>query len=139
MKQLIIFITLLGLMACQSNTDVAPALATSEIAGTYQTNAFLDYRYLALPASQMPTVTLRATATNTLTLVWNQSLPKAGVQTLVGITLVQQPDQGIELMQAGQVIGSIKTNRVFTDSGMETQGKLLRLSTLNLTFSGYRP
>lgn len=139
MKHLILFSTLLGLAACRPNADVAPVPLPVEVVGTYQTNGFLDYRCLALPANQMPTVTIRATGLNTLTVTLTRFRPKTHIQTLTGVTLSPQPDQHMALLRGNQVIGSVQTSRVFTASGMETQGKLLRLSAMNTDFTGYLP
>ena len=139
MKHFVLFCSLLGLVACQSNADVTPVPLTNEIVGTYQTNSFMNYLCLTLSANQMPTVTLHATDDHTATLIITQSFPKSSVQTIRDVSLIQQPDQSIELRLAGQVIGTIQKGRVFTASGMETQGNLLQLSTSTIDFTGYRP
>lgn len=138
MKQFVLFSALLGLVACQPK-DVAPASPTSEFAGTYRTNGFLDYQWLTASATQMPTATLESTGSNLLTLTLTESFPSISVQTFTDVTLTEQPDQSLTLVQAGQIIGSVQTSRVFTASGMEIQGKLLRLSIPNKTFTGYQP
>ncbi len=139
MKQFILISTLLGLGACRPGADVMPVTLSSKVVGTYQTNEFIDYRWLTLPASRMPNVTLWATDTNTVLLTLTQSFPKASTQTFVNVTLIRQPDQSIELRQAGRVLGSIQTSQVLNASGMATQGRLLRLSCPTIDFTGYQP
>lgn len=139
MKQLLFLTLSLGLLACQPNTDVTPVSPTSDVTGTYQTNGFLDYRCLTLLASQMPTVSIRQTNDTTLTLTVMRLSPKPSVEILNGVTMLLQPDQSYELRQAGRVIGSVQTGRVFNASGMEAQGRLLRLSSQASAFVGYHP
>lgn len=139
MKPLLLLTLMPGLLACQPNTDVTPVSPTSGVVGTYQTNGFLDYRTLTLSASQMPTVSIRQTNDTTLTLTVTRLLPKASSETITGVTMLLQPDQSYELRQAGRVIGSVQTGRVFNASGMETQGRLLRLSNQTSAFVGYQP
>lgn len=139
MKQLLLLTLLPGLLACQLNTSVTPVSPTSDVVGTYQTNGFLDYRCLTLSSSQMPIVTIQQADDTTLTLTVRRVSPKASVEVLNGVTTLLQPDQSYELRQAGRVIGSVQTGRVFNASGMETQGRLLRLSSQTSAFVGYQP
>ncbi len=131
--------SLLLLSACQSNTDVNPVPLPDAITGTYQTNKFLDYTCLTLPANQMPVATIQSADAATFTLTLIQAAPAANVRTVTGVTIVRQDDQRVDLVQNGRVIGSVQTGRVFTASGMETQGRLLRISDSTLTFTGYQP
>lgn len=139
MKTLLLPGLLLLLTACQPNADVNPVSSADAVTGTYQTNPFLDYTRLTLSAGQMPIATIKAANDNTLTLTITQSAPTINVRTLTGITIVREDDQQLNLVQNGRVIGSVQTGRAFTANGMETQGKLLRLSDSTLTFVGYHP
>lgn len=139
MKQIVLFTVFMGAVACQPSANVTPVLPISEMVGAYKTNGFLDYRCLTLSASQMPVVTLQVTGSNKLTLTFSQAIPQANRQIFKDLTITQQSDQRYEFRQGNRVIGSLQMGRVFTDSGMETQGKLLQLSAPTLTFTGYRP
>ena len=139
MKQLLLSGLLLSLIACQSSTDVSPLSASDAVVGTYQTNPFLDYTRLTLSTGQMPVVSIRPAADNTLTLTITQAVPTATVRAITGVVAVWHDDQRTNLIYKGQVIGSVQTGRAFTVNGMETQGKLLRLADSTLTFIGYRP
>ncbi len=139
MKTLILPGLLFLFTACQSGTDVNPASLTDAIVGRYQTNQYLDYTRLTLSTDQMPVVVIQSAADHALTLIIATPASTANVRAIAGVTLVRQDDQRTNLVRNGQVIGSVQAGRVFTASGMETQGHLLRLADSTLAFIGYRP
>lgn len=147
MKKQLLFcmLSLGGMTACQPEADVVPNATTlsGEVAGSYRTNAFLDLSCVALPTGQMPSVDLRAETDSTVTVRYTRYTPDRVVQQLSGVTLRRQAE-AVQLRLADSSIGTLQTDRIFTNSGMEKQGKLLRISLQNsaqqpaLLFSGYR-
>ncbi|MBO0950224.1 hypothetical protein [Fibrella forsythiae] len=141
MKKALLFSTLLFVSAaCSRNNDVAPTLA-SEVAGTYLTNGFLDILCIALPANQMPAVTLTPETEAAVTLTYLRQYPTAQSQTLTHLQLTRLADKSIQLTQQGQVLGTVQTDRAFNTNGMERQALVLRVQTnanpqTAITFTG---
>lgn len=133
MKKQLLFCTLIGIMtACQQETDVQPNSVTlaSEVVGTYRTNLYLDPSYVATSADQMPVMELKAESDSTVTLLYTKQYPTKTSQLIEHVRLSRQPT-GIQLRSAGVVIGTMETDRIFTDNGMEKQGQLLRIHVSN--------
>lgn len=143
MKKQLLFCALAGvMMACQQESDIQPNSVTlaSEVVGTYRTNLYLDPSYVATSAEQMPVTELRAESDSAVTLVYTKQYSPRASRLIEHILLSRHPT-GIELRSAGSVIGTLETDRIFTDNGMEKQGKLLRLNVQkntqnSLTFVG---
>ena len=126
--------------ACGPAQDVSPTLS-SEVAGTYQTNGFLDYLRITLPADKMPVATLTRETDATVTLTYLQQYPTPATQTITNIQLNRLADNSIELIQQGTVLGSVRPDRAFSNNGMERQALVLRLqqpSKTGITFTGAR-
>ena len=128
MKHLILSTLLIGLAACGRGTDIAPTLA-GEVAGRYQTNSFLDFRCIALPSGSMPSATLKSQSDVTVTLTYQETYPTVKSQTIANIALQRLTDTSIRLINNGNVIGTVRTDRVFSSNGMERQGLVLRVQT----------
>lgn len=126
MKHLILSALLLGLAACGRGTDIAPTLA-SEVAGSYQTNGFLDVLCVSLPPNKMPTAALKSQSDAVVTLTYQQSYPVQQTRIIDNVLLQRQADNSIQLLSAGSVIGTVRTDRVFSSNGMEQQGLVLRV------------
>lgn len=130
MKKQLLFCAIVGTMtACQHETDIQPTLPTlaGEVAGTYRTNVYLDPSRVAIPAAQMPYTELKAESDSSVTLVYNTQYLTKTSQSIQHIQLSRQADL-IQLRVADSSIGTLQTDRIFTDSGMEKQGKLLRVN-----------
>ena len=142
MKKQLLFCALVGTMtACQRETDIQPTSSTlaGEVVGIYRTNVYLDPSRVAIPTEQMPYTELKAESDSTVTLVYSLAKTSRSIQH---IRLSRQAD-GIQLLLADSSIGTLQTDRVFTTSGMEKQGKLLRINMQNdatnqLYFAGYK-
>ncbi|GAB4036249.1 hypothetical protein [Spirosoma jeollabukense] len=143
MTKQLLFCAFVGtLTACQHEADIQPtstALA-AELVGTYHTNSYLDPSYVALSAGQMPYAELKAESDSTVTLVYTKLYPEKASLSLPHVALSRQTN-GVQLRLADSSIGTVQTDRVFTNNGMEKQGKLLRLTIQNdpqniLNFSG---
>lgn len=113
-------------MSCGRGTDITPTLA-GEVAGRYQTNSFLDFRCIALPSGSMPSATLKSQSDATVTLTYQETYPTARTQTIANISLYRQADNSVQLISGGNVIGTVRTDRVFSSNGMERQGLVLRV------------
>ncbi|WP_080237638.1 hypothetical protein [Spirosoma rigui] len=130
--------------ACEHETAIEPTAQTlaGEVAGTYHTNVYLDPSRVALSASQMPYAELKRESDSTVTLLYTKRYPAAGTVRIPNVVLNRQPDL-IQLRVADSSIGTLQTDRVFTDNGMEKQGKLLRVSLptgdrQNQPFTGFK-
>ena len=133
MTKQLLFCALVGtLTACQHEADIQPSPSTlsGELVGTYRTNFYLDPSSVALPADQMPYAELKAESDSTVTLVYTKLYPTKTSQSLEHVSLSRQTN-GIQLRLADSTIGTLQTDRVFTNSGMEKQGKLLRVNIQN--------
>ncbi|WP_420146643.1 hypothetical protein, partial [Spirosoma sp.] len=95
--------------------------------GTYRTNVYLDPSQVATPTGQMPFAELRGESDSSVTLVYTTTYPTKAEQSIQHVTLSRLTN-GIQLRASGSVIGTLQTDRIFTNSGMEKQGKLLRIS-----------
>lgn len=135
MKKRLLFCALLGsLTACQQESDIEPnsASLSSEVAGTYRTNFYLDPSCVAISANQMPFAELKAESDSTVTLVYTRLYPAKVVSRIPNINLSRQTD-AIVFRVADSSVGTLQTDRIFTDNGMEKQGKLLRISMQSQT------
>ncbi|CCH56265.1 hypothetical protein BN8_05587 [Fibrisoma limi BUZ 3] len=142
--QLLLFVLLGGLVACQKDGDVQPTSLASEVAGTYQTNRFIDVLTLPIPSDKTTTVELKAESANEVTMIVTRRFPAPETWTLTHAVLSRQQDQSIAITAQGIQVGSLQQDRVFTDNGMETQGRVLRirltgtsLSDDELNFTGF--
>ena len=142
MKKALLFSTLLFMSAaCSRSNEVAPTLA-GEVAGTYLTNGFLDYLCIALPAGQMPTVSLTPETDVAVTLTYLTRYPVARSQRITHLQLTRLSDSSIQLSQSGRVIGTVQTDRAFNTNGMERQALVLRVQANStdpqtaITFTG---
>ncbi len=105
-----------------------PATLAGEVSGTYRTNPYLDPSCVATPAGQMSVVTLRPESDGVVSLVYAYQFPKPGTHQLTGVLLSRQADSAVQLTHGNVVLGTVQTDRVFTNNGMEKQGKLLRIN-----------
>ncbi|MEZ0612266.1 hypothetical protein ACAW74_27400 [Fibrella sp. WM1] len=125
--------------ACGRESDIAPTLAT-EVAGEYQTNGFLDYLCIALPADKMPTATLREESANSVTLTYLQQYPTTRLLTIKQVQLQRLPDNSVQLIQQGEILGTVRTDRAFGNNGLERQALVLRVQrqsdTDSFSFTG---
>jgi len=147
MKKQLLFCVLLGSLAsCAQEADVQPSTGSlaKEVAGKYQTNFYLDPSCVAIPASQMPYAEIRAESDSSVTMIYTKLYP-AKMNRVVGrIRLVRQP-AGIDLRLADSIVGTLRTERIFANNGMEKQGQLLRIMMGQtdpqnfLYFAGTRP
>ena len=145
MKKPLLFCSLIGILSgCSSEADISPGSFSlaSKAAGLYRTNFYLDPSSVATPADKMPSTELKAESDSTVSLTYTKFYPTPGSQSIQRVLLRQQMD-GIELLVNGSPIGTLRTDRIFTDNGMEKQGSLLRLtvradSTNRLNFSGIK-
>lgn len=145
MKKQLLFCAFVGTMtACQREMDIQPTSPTlaGEVAGTYRTNVYLDPSRVSIPAEQMPYTELKAESDSSVTLVYNTQYLTKSSQSIQHVRLSQQADL-IQLLVADSSIGTLQTDRVFTNDGMEKQGKLLRVniqtdSKTQLTFAGVK-
>ena len=108
---------------------MAPTLA-GEVAGSYQTNSYLDVSCVALPANQMPAVGVRQESDMAVTITYQRTYPVTQLMTLKNVQLVRLSNQQIKLIYAGTDIGTAQMDRAFSSSGMESQAMVLRLSQL---------
>ncbi len=143
MKKPLLFCSLLGMLSgCYNEDGISPNASSlaSQAAGLYRTNLYLDPSRVATPTDKMPYTELRAESDSTLTLTYTKLYPTPGSQSIQNVLVKQQLD-GLQLTVAGLPVGTLRTDRVFTNNGMEKQGRLLRLSlpgdsTDSLHFSG---
>ncbi len=143
-KQFLLFALLSAATACRRETDIQPNAPTlgEEVAGTYQTNAYLDPGCVALSDGQMPSIELKAESDSTVTLIYTQRHPARSSQRIPNVALNRQAEV-IYLRVADSSIGSWQTDRIFINNGMEKQGKLLRISRQNgpqppFSFTGFK-
>jgi len=130
MKKQLLFCALIGtLTACQHEEDIQPNSTSlaSEVVGTYRTNFYLDPSCVAISAGQMPYAELKAQSDSTVTLVYTKLSPVKTSRLIENVSLSRQAN-GVQLRVANSSIGTLQTDRVFTDNGMEKQGKLLRIN-----------
>ena len=130
MTKRLLFCSLVSVLAaCQRETDIQPTASSlaNEVVGTYHTNFYLDPANLAIPADQMPFMVLKAETGNSVTLIYTKLYPAKTSQVVEHISLFRQAE-GIQLQVDNTIIGTLQTDRIFTNNGMEKQGKLLRLS-----------
>lgn len=133
MNQRLLLCALLAMAtACQHESDIQPNAQTlaGEVAGTYRTNVYLDPSCVALSAGQMPYAQLQAESDSTVTMIYTKLYPAKSSQRFSNIILKRQAD-GIQLRVVDSSIGTLQTDRIFLNSGMEKQGKLLRISLQN--------
>lgn len=143
-QRLLLFALLAAATACQRETDIqptAPSLA-GEVIGTYRTNVYLDPSCVALATDKLPYTELRAESDSTVTLTYTNLYPVRSSERIPNVTLRRQAD-AIHLRVADTSIGTLQTDRVFMNSGMEKQGNLLRVSFRNdpqrpVYFAGFR-
>lgn len=143
MKKPLLFCSLMGaLSGCYSEANISPSSTSlaSKAVGVYRTNFYLDPSSVATPADEMPYTELKAESDSTLSLTYTRFYPTPSSQFIQHV-LVRQLSDGVQLELGGSTIGTLKTDRVFTNNGMERQGQLLRLtvpgdSTNTLNFSG---
>lgn len=130
MKKRLLFCSIAGLLAsCQQETDIQPTSAslTNEVAGTYRTNVYLDPSTVAMPSDQMPYAVLKPESDSSVILTYITLYPAEASQVIEHVLLSRQAD-GIQLRLSNKTIGSLQTDRIFTNNGMEKQGQLLRLT-----------
>ncbi|MGF7218520.1 hypothetical protein GGR92_004697 [Spirosoma lacussanchae] len=132
-KQLLFCVLLGSLTACQPDSDIQPGTASlaGEIGGRYRTNVFLDPSCVALSSSQLPTVTLLAESDSAVSVLYAYQYPQKGTRRVEGVALSRQADSSVQLRVGNTTLGSVQTERVFTDNGMEKEGKLLRITYQN--------
>ena len=132
------------LTACQREADIQPnglSLA-GEVSGTYHTNVYLDPSCVAIPADKMPYAQLKEESDSSVTLVYTKLYPGKASEFIEHISLHRQSD-GVQLRVDDLNIGTLQTDRVFTNNGMEKQGKRLQVtvgkdSANPVYFSGFR-
>ena len=144
-QRLLLFALLATATACQRDADVQPSPQTlaSEVAGTYRTNVYLDPSCVALSANQMPYAELHAESDSTVTLIYTKLYPDKSSQRIPNIGLGRGETDAIQLRLADSSIGTLQTDRIFMNNGMEKKGKLLRISLQNdpqrsLYFAGFK-
>lgn len=114
--------------ACHRESEVQPNATSlaSEVAGTYRSNFYLDLSCVAIPADKMPYAELRAESDSTITLVYTRLYPQRESHRVEHISLSRKAEV-IQLSTTEGTIGTVQTDRVFTNNGMEKQGQLLRI------------
>ena len=129
MKQFLFCLLLSSLAACTPGNDVQPNPGTlaGEVSGLYRTNPYVNPSCVAIPAEKMPTITLRPESDGVVSLVYTYQFSKPDSQQLTGVLLSRRADSVVQLTYGNVVLGTVQTDRVFTDNGMEKQGKLLRV------------
>lgn len=133
-----------ALTACQREADIQPNASSLavEVAGTYHTNVYLDPSCVAIPVGKMPYAELKAESDSSVTLVYTKLYPDKASQSVEHVLLRRQSD-GVQLRVNGLPVGTMQTDRIFTDNGMEKQGKRLQVtvsrdSQNSVYFSGFR-
>ena len=141
-QRLLLFALLATATACRRESDIQPNADTlaGEVAGTYRTNVYLDPSGVALSADQMPYAALQAESDSTVTLLYRY--PDKSSLRIPNVALACQAD-AIQLRVADTTIGTLQTDRIFLNNGMEKQGKLLRISIqknpqIPFTFTGFK-
>ena len=145
MKKRLLLCSLVGMsMACHQEDDVQPNISlAAEVVGIYRTNVYLDPSCVAIPAGQMPYAELKAESDSSVTLLYTKPYPTKTSQSFEHIRLRRQTDGSIQFRLDKSIIGALQFDRIFTNNGMEKQGRLLRISQpadqLNfVSFSGFR-
>ncbi len=125
----LLFALLTAATACQQERAIQPNTPTlaGEMAGMYHTNVYLDPACVTLPASQLPYAEVQAETDSTVTLIYTKFYPAKITQRISNVGLIRQAD-AIQLRLADSSIGTLQTDRLFMNNGMEKQGKLLRVS-----------
>jgi len=133
-KQLLFCLLLSSFAACTQENDVHPSPGTlaGEVSGAYRTNPFVNPSCVAIPASQMPIITLRPESDGVVSLVYAYQFPKPGSRQITGVQLSRRADSAVQLTHDNVVLGTVQTDRVFTNNGMEKQGKLLRVDAQDI-------
>lgn len=141
MKRHLLLCTLLGSMAaCQQKSDIQPRTASlaDEVVGNYQTNFYLDLSCIATPTDKMPSAVVQAETDSTVTLIYARHYPTEEIRRIAHISLNRQVES-IQLRVKDSSIGTFQTDRIFTNNGMEKQGKVLRINTPDVvSFTGYK-
>ncbi len=130
MNKRLLFCALLGsITACQRDGDIQPTSSSlaAEVAGVYRTNFYLDPSSVAIPADKLPYAELKKESDSTVALVFTKLYPEKAVNELPNIKLRRQSST-IQLRLADSSIGTLQADRIFTNSGMEKQGNLLRIT-----------
>ena len=133
MKKRLLFCSLVGILtACRNEGDIQPTSTSlaSEVVGTYRTNFYLDPSCVAVPTGQMPYAEIKAQSDSTVTLVYTKLYPVRTSRSIEHVRLSQQTN-GVQLRVADSSIGTLQSDRIFTDNGMEKQGQLLRITSQN--------
>lgn len=143
-QRLLLFAFLTAATACQRETDIQPTAQTlsGEVAGMYRTNVYVDPSCVALAADKMPYTELRAESDSTVTLTYTNLYPVRSSERIPNVMLRRGTDV-IHLHIADTSIGTLQTDRIFMNNGMEKQGNLLRVSLQNdlrrpVYFAGFR-
>lgn len=146
MRNRLLLLVITGLMAsCRQEIEPEAATPAARLSGTYQTNGFLDVLCIALPSDKMPVAELRADSDSEVTVTIRRFFPAPETKTLKKVALQVQNDQSVWLLYQGKLIGSYQTDRIFTSSGMEIEGNVLRInkstddSQQSFVFTGYKP
>ena len=145
MKKRLLFCSMIGVLSgCYRTVDINPnpSSLAAEVSGVYRTNFYLDPSCVAIPANQMPYAELKAESDSNVTVMYTKFYPVKSTQFIEHITVGRQPE-GIYFRTVDSAIGTLKTDRIFTNNGMEKQGQLLRLtiqldSAVTLNFTGIR-
>ncbi|NEU65425.1 hypothetical protein GK091_00890 [Spirosoma agri] len=143
-KNLLFCALLFSMTACQQNDEIQPNSSSlaGEVVGSYQTNLYIDPSYAATPTDKMPSAELKAESDSTVTLIYTRLYPAREVKQLAHVGLIRQAE-AVQLRIADSSIGSFQTDRVFTNNGMEKQGKVLRIALQQgeqdlIYFTGHR-
>lgn len=143
-NQLLLCAFVASLSACQRESTIQPnpASPADEVAGTYRTNVYLDPSSVALSPGQVPYAEINVETDSTVAIVYTRLHPEKNIRYLPNVDVKRQPD-GIQLQRAGSSIGTLQIDRIFTNNGMEKQGKLLRMSipidsSNVINFAGFR-
>lgn len=133
-----------ALTACQREADIQPNVSSlaGEVAGTYHTNVYLDPSCVSIPSGKMPYAELKTESDSSVTLVYTKLYPDKASQSIEHISLRRQPD-GVQLRVGNLPVGMLQTDRIFTDNGMEKQGKRLQVtvsrdSQNSVYFTGFK-
>lgn len=133
MKKRLLFCSLAGLFtACQHEGDIQPTSVSiaSEVVGIYRTNFYLDPSCVAISAGQMPYTEIKAQSDSTVILVYTRLYPAKTSRSIENVSLNRESG-GVQLRVGSSNIGTLQTDRIFTDNGMEKQGELLRINIQN--------
>ncbi len=142
MSKRLLFCTLLvTAAACRRESDIQPSASSlaGEVTGTYRTNVYLDPSCVAVPADKMPYAELKPVSDSTVAISYTKLYPTYYVPE----AFLRREADVVQLRVADSSVGTVQTDRVFTNNGMEKQGRLLRLTLLNnpsgtLVFDGLK-